>query len=318
MQARRPKALKRGDPVAVLSPAGPLQDEPALTRGLARLRSWGLRPKLMPHARLSTGYLAGDDAKRADDLQQAINDPTIRGIVCVRGGYGCTRILDRIDFKPLAKDPKPIVGYSDVTALLAAAWREVGLIGFHGPMVATSKAYAMGKECTELQRKLLFDHTVAARLPAPNKSQAHVLRTGQARGPLLGGNLSLVQALIGTPWQLETRRALLFLEDVGEDPYRVDRMLTQLLQCGMLQQAAGVILGDFHISKTPLGSLQDEMVDVFADRLGKLKIPVVYGLPFGHLAASWTLPTGAEAELRATDAGAVPELRLLGAAVVAG
>lgn len=320
MEKRFPKALRRGDKVALVSPASPLgKRREDLDRGLARLEGWGFVPELMPNALRALdwpegGELAGTDAQRASDLNAAIRGREYRAIVCIRGGYGTTRLLGRLDFAALARDPKPILGYSDITALLAAAWREAGLVGLHGPMVATSAADATGKENLELQCRLLTETARPAVLPAAG-APAHVLVEGQAEGNLVGGNLSLVAALIGTPWELDTRGAILFLEDIHEAPYRIDRMLTQLMQAGLLGRAAGICLGDFHLDGTPPASESPDVLRVLQDRLQALGVPVAHGFPFGHRPRSWTLPFGVRARFEATDAAAPATLTLLEPAV---
>jgi muramoyltetrapeptide carboxypeptidase len=317
MEVRHPRALRRGDRVAVLAPASPLAAgrEADLERGLERLRSWGLRPVLAEHARRRSGYLAGTDEERVRDLQAALDDPQVRGIFCVRGGYGVTRILDRIDFGALRKDPKPIVGYSDITALLAAAWRAAGLVSFHGAMVANPDSMANGAAMDALQRALLTEAAETPSLPLLDGEAPHVIRPGRAEGRLCGGNLSLVQALLATPHEIDTTGMILFLEDTGEAPYRVDRMLTQLRSGGFLDRCAAVVLGDFHLEDQPLGSLDPEMLRVFRDRLEELRCPVAYGFPIGHRPRAWTLPFGARARLDAGDEGALPRLGLLEPAV---
>jgi muramoyltetrapeptide carboxypeptidase len=317
MEPRLPKALQKGDKIAVVSPASPLAEgrEADLENGMRRLRAQGFEPVLGKAALLRNGYLAGSDEDRAADLQRAFEDRSIRGIFCVRGGYGVTRILDRLDFAPLQKDPKPILGYSDITALLAAAWRETGLVSFHGAMVANPDSMANGPAMDALQLALVTDTDRAPALPVEDGVLPHVIRPGTAQGRLVGGNLTLVQSLLATRHEIDTEGRILFLEDTGESPYRVDRMLTQLRSTGHLQRCAGVILGDFHMEKQPLGSLDPEMVRVFRDRLEDLPCPVAYGFPFGHLPRAWTLPFGGMARLDARDAGAVPRLRLVGPCV---
>ena len=263
------------------------------------------------HVLAADGYLAGDDEARAADLQEAFGDPELRGVFCVRGGYGITRLLDRLDFAPLESDPKPILGYSDATALLAAAWREIGLVGFHGPMVATSESMASGDALDAQQQALLTDTARATALPVPDDDQPHVIVAGRAEGRLVGGNLTLVCALLGTPWEIDTTDTLLFLEDTGEAPYRVDRMLTQLRATGHLKRCAGIVLGDFHLDDQPLCSLDPELLRVLRDRLADLGRPVAFGFPFGHRPRSWTLPFGVRARLDARDERALARLELL-------
>lgn len=308
-----PVALRSGDRVAVVSPAGPVRDKAALEEGLTRLRRWGLKPDVGKHALESFGFLAGQDAARIEDLQTAIKDPKVRAIFCSRGGYGITRILDRLDFSPLEKDPKPIVGFSDVTALLAAVQRAVGLAAFHGSMIAGPDLDAPTEE---LQRALLFEAKPAGALPTDaNGHPPHVMVPGTAEGPLAGGNLSMVCALQGTPYALQPAGALLFLEDTDEAPYRIDRMITQLMQSGFFAAVAGVVLGDFATSAAPQGTEATDLMWVLHDRLGKSKVPVAHGFPFGHRARSWTLPVGVRARLEAPDRAKTPRLVVLDAAV---
>ncbi|MBK8980422.1 MAG: LD-carboxypeptidase [Planctomycetes bacterium] len=314
----RPPRLRRGDRVAVVSPAGPLTERRRtdLDRGLERLRRQGLVPELSRHALGEQGFLSGSDAQRADDLQRAFAEERIRAVFCTRGGYGVTRLLDRLDFAPLRSDPKPIVGYSDVTALLAAAFRRVGLVGLHGPMVATSDSMAMGDAMEELQRRLLSEADRPPPLPRAGLGpKPRVLRPGRAEGRLVGGNLTLVCALIGTPDQIDTNGNLLLLEDVDEAPYRIDRMLTQLRATGALDRCAGVLLGDFHREDSALASVDPDTQAVLEERLGDLRVPVVTGLPFGHRPASWTLPIGGLARVDASSPLDPPRVELLEPAV---
>ena len=314
-----PYQLKRGDRIAVISPAGPVRDREALDRGMKRLTTAGYRPELLPHALESTTaeagqFLAGDDVGRHADLQAAMDRPEYRAIWCTRGGYGCTRILERIDWSKWRKDPKPLIGYSDVTALLAAAWAETSVVGFHGPMVGTSTALATGETLEQHQLALVTEPERARPWPT-TPAFGRVLRAGAATGPLVGGNLSLVCALLGTPWQIKTDGALLFLEDIGEAPYRLDRMLVQLRQAGCLRRIAGLLLGDFHLDKTPWGSVQDGVVAVLRDHCSDLNVPVAYAMPFGHRPQSWTLPFGQRARLDTSKPDRPPRFQLSGPSV---
>ncbi|MEZ6014451.1 MAG: LD-carboxypeptidase [Planctomycetota bacterium] len=314
MERRFPKALQAGDEVAVITPASGVRDEAALARGLERFRALGWVPTLMPYARGRLAWpegcpVAATDAQRLGDLQAAIRDPRYRAIVCARGGYGAARLLPDLDLSPLASDPKPILGYSDITALLAAAYADVGLVSFHGPMLATADGMDAGEGGWRLQAQLLSNTSEALALPAADGARG--VCQGVAEGPLVGGNLALVQSLIGTRWEVDTRGALLFLEDTGEPPYRVDRMLTQLLQTGAVARAAGVVLGDFHVPDTPLASEHPGMVSVLEERLAGLRIPVARGFPIGHLPGAWTVPFGGRARLSVPAIGAPATLELL-------
>lgn len=305
-----PKALRKGDRVAIISPSGPTRDRTNADLGMARLRTWGLEPVVSRHAFDVHGFLAGSDESRLSDLQTAISDPSIRAIWCLRGGYGLTRLLAGIDFRPLTRDPKPIIGYSDITALLIAARETTGLVGFHGPMVGSFTPKSVDSANEALLRKLLFGEPVALYVPNPDEPPPHVMRTGVAEGPLIGGNLALLSAMAGTTWAPRFAGALVFIEDVEEPPYRIDRMLTQLLQATDLRKAKGILLGDFAKSGAPEGTETTDLMWVLKDRLGDLGIPVAYGLPFGHRPRSWTFPVGLPARLEALDAAQVPTLKL--------
>jgi len=313
-----PRALRPGDQVAVIAPASGVRDERALEAGLARWRRFGFEPVLLPHALEREAWpegcpVAAADAARAADLQLALSDPRYRAVIAARGGYGVTRLLPRLSLAGLAADPKPVLGYSDLTALLAALRGRTGIVGFHGPMLATTAALDAGDEGWRLQLALLTETERGVALPTAPSARALV--NGAAEGPLVGGNLSLVQALVGTPDAIDTRGALVFLEDTGEAPYRIDRMLTHLLQAGFFDSASGVILGDFHADHTAPGSEHGPTLAVLRERLGDLSIPVGIGFPIGHLPGSWTLPVGARARLRVGPEGGAAELALLHPAV---
>lgn len=312
----RPPRLARGHRVALVAPAGPLLDRDDLHRAEALCRALDYVPALAPHAAGRHGYLAGTDEHRLADLNQAIADPTIDAIWCIRGGYGVTRILDRVAFQPLRDRPKIIVGYSDITALLLAATRHAGLVTFHGP---TARAPMPAFSRWHFERVLASAEPAGrlGRLPepagvlVPRENRILTIRPGVVEGPLMGGNLSLLQCLVGTPHWPDLDGAILFLEDVGEDLYRVDRMLAHLRAAGVLAGLAGVAVGRFtqlqrHMSDGAFG--YDEVLATYFEPLG---IPVAFGFPVGHIDDQWTLPLGVRARL---DAG-TGELELLEAAV---
>jgi muramoyltetrapeptide carboxypeptidase len=305
-----------GHRIALIAPAGPMLERDDLTRGQELCRALGLEPVLGANAGRRHGYLAGTDDERLADLNEALRDPSIDGVWCLRGGYGVTRILDSVDFSPLEDRPKVVIGYSDVTALLLALHRATGLVAFHAPM-ARAPMPAFTREGFE---RTLFRAAPAARLPriaspstilVPRSPRLLTIRAGVAEGPLLGGNLSLIAALQGTKHLPSFDGAILFLEDIGEDLYRIDRMLAQLRMTGMLSKLAGVILGQFTEMKrgTSEGALGfDEVLETYFAPLG---VPVLSGVPVGHVEEQWTMPIGVRARL---DAGA-GEVDILDAAV---
>jgi muramoyltetrapeptide carboxypeptidase len=315
-QPVRPPRLARGSRIALVAPAGPLLDRDDLQRADALCRALDYVPVMGAHAAGRHGYLAGPDDDRLEDLNGAIADPAIDAIWCIRGGYGVTRILDRVEFGPLRDRPKVLLGYSDITALLLAAVRHAGLVTFHGP---TARAPMPAFSRWHFERVLATAEPAGrlGRLPdpagvlVPRENRILTIRPGLAEGPLLGGNLSLLQCLVGTAHLPELDGAILFLEDVGEDLYRVDRMLAHLRGAGMLARLAGVAVGRFtqlqrHMSDGALGF--DEVLATYFEPLG---VPVAFGFPVGHIDDQWTLPLGVRARL---DAGA-GELELLEPAV---
>ncbi len=288
---RKPPALRPGDRVGLIAPASPLSDG-EIERGVEHVRLLGLEPVLGRFAAASTGYLAGSDLDRAADFNRMARDPAIRGIIALRGGYGTMRILDALDYGAIAADPKVVMGFSDLTAVLNAVARRSAVITFHGPLAARESVF---DETTRayIERVCMSSEPIGT-LRAP---EAHVVHGGSARGRLAGGNLSLVAALTGTPWAPAFHDALLLLEDTDEEPYRIDRMLTQLRLAGALGAAKGVLFGACtHCeAKGPSMSVNQ----VIEDRLGDLERPVLSGLPFGHIHEQWVLPIGLEARLDA-------------------
>lgn len=308
-ELKAPKRLARGSRVTLVAPAGPLLERDDLTRAEELCRALGYEPALAVHAAAHHGYLAGTDAERLADLNAALADPEVDGVWCIRGGYGVSRILADVDYAGFARNPKPVIGYSDITALLMALNLRSGVATFHGPIAR--------KAMTPFTRSH-FERVLGAsvapgrleRLPAPPgvtvpaEHRVVTLAGGVAEGPLIGGNLSLIQCLLGTPFMPALDGALLFLEDVGEETYRIDRMLSHLRLAGALDRLAGVIVGQF----TEMGRRGADGAmgfdRVLATYLEPLHIPVAYGFPIGHVDDQWTLPLGVRARLDA-DAGVV-------------
>lgn len=312
----RPPALGPGCRVALVAPAGPLLDRDDLARGEELCRALGFEPRLAPNANRHYGYLAGTDEQRLGDLNAAIADPGVDAVWCLRGGYGMTRILDQVDFAPLRRRPKAIIGFSDITALLNAAQVEAGLVTYHGPMARApltpfSRAHFSRVLSAASPAGRLDRVAPPADVLVPREGRIVTLVPGTAVGRLVGGNLTLLQCLVGTRYFPALDGALLFLEDVGESLYAVDRMLAHLRAVGALQKVAGVLVGQFTELKcgTDDGALGfDEVLTTY---FAPLKVPVAYGFPIGHVDDQWTVPLGLRARLDAT-AGA---LELLDAAV---
>jgi muramoyltetrapeptide carboxypeptidase len=293
---RRPSRLAAGARVAVVAPSGPVPEE-RIEAGLDVLRGWDLDPVVAPHVRgrhERFGYLAATDAERAADLQGAWCDPSVEAVLCARGGYGAQRMVDLLDWDAMAAaGPKVFVGFSDITALHEAFAVRLGLATLHGPMAAGVDFIKHAGAQEHLRATLFEPETV--RVIASGGS---ALVPGRAHGVTLGGCLTLLTAELGTPHaRASAHGGLLCLEDVGEEPYRLDRALTQLLRAGLLDGVRGVLLGSWE-ECGPYG----EVRAVLEDRLGGLGVPVAEEFGFGHGAGALTIPFGLGAELDA-DAG---------------
>lgn len=291
-QAVRPAALRPGDTVMLVSPSGPTRPE-RVARGIELLTSWGLRPVPAPNAYARRGYLAGDDALRAADLNAAFADPAVRGVICTRGGYGAQRMVDMIDMSAVRRDPKVVAGFSDITALQLALWRGARLASVHGPGAAWLDERTPAASAESLRTALMSPEPVV--IPrVPTEETASVVVPGTATGPLLGGNLCLLVSSVGTPDMPDLTGAILLIEDVAEPPYKVDRMLTHLRRTGLLNGLAGVAVGQFTDCADDWAV---SVAEVLADRLGDLGVPVLGGLPIGHGAGQLTVPVGVPATL---------------------
>ncbi len=302
----RPHALREGDLVGLITPSAYVSDPDRLALAEATVKYFGLRARIGKHVGERTGYLAGSVEERLEDLHAMFRDPEVKAVFAIRGGYGSAQLLDRIDYDLIARNPKIFLGFSDITAMHLAIGKRTGLVTFHGPVVLSGfSAYTQS-----WFRKAMFSNEplgVVTNPPEANQLRpAHTLRTvrpGRARGPLVGGNLTLISTTMGTPFEIETRGRLVFIEDVGEEPYRMDRMLTQLRLAGKFDGVAGVIVGECH-ECTPR-EFQPSFESTFSlgeivDRiLGKLNVPVLAGLTFGHTDDQVTLPEGVMATLDA-------------------
>jgi len=287
--------LRPGDRVAVVAPAGPVVPE-RLDRGLAVLESWGLSVSVGEHTRgvhERFGYLASDDAARADDLMRAWCDPEVQAVFCARGGYGVQRMVDLLDWESIAAaGPKVLVGFSDVTALHQAFAARLGLSTIHGPVVTSLGAG--DDESRAHLHSLLFDPEPGVALtPSP----VETLVGGRAEGVLVGGNIAMLASEVGSRNSLRAAASIAVLEEIGEEAYRLDRLFTQLLRTGWFDEVLGIVLGTF----TDCG-LPASVRDLAVDRLGPLGVPLLWGAPIGHADRNLAFPYGVPAVLDA-DAG---------------
>ena len=306
----KPRGLKPGDTIMFVAPAAPVE-MPAVLEYARSLEKAGYKVVIPKGINRKSGYLAGADDERAAELNAAICDPKVRAIFPLRGGYGLTRILDRLDYAALRRDPKIITGFSDLTALHLAVARQARVVTFHSPM-SLRELWQPKKEftfaATSFRRAVFADqykdevgYTIA--MPSDQPRPIKVVG-GKARGRLLGGNLTLICSTLGTPYAIEPKGAILFMEDVNEAPYRIDRYLSQLRLAGVLDTVAGVVLGNF---TTKEAKDTKEIERVLREYFASAKVPIVMNFPVGHVANNATLPHGALVEL---DGDAV-SLRLL-------
>lgn len=292
-----PAPLHQGSRVALVAPSGPVPGE-RLDAALASVHALGLEPIAYPSVSMKHGYLAGGDVQRARDVQAAFEDESIEGILCIRGGYGAQRLYPLLDFARIAQHPKRFLGYSDVTFFHIALGELCGFQTYHTPMPSTEWYKGLDDYSQLWLEKALFGGPWGE-LPNCEGVERFCVTPGKAQGRLVGGNLSLVASAIGTPYALDARDCLLFLEDVGEEPYRVDGMLNHLVASGMLTGCRGVILGYYTDceAKHPENSLT--LAQVFEELLGPLGIPVLGGVSCGHSEPTLSLPLGAMAEMDA-------------------
>ena len=315
----KPPALREGDTVALITPATNVSDPGDLATATKAIEYLGLKPKLGRNVGKQLGYLGGTIDERLDDLHTAFRDPDIRGVFCIRGGYGSAQLLDRIDYELIRANPKVFLGFSDITALHLAIHKQTGLVTFHGPVILSHGNAAHFTDYTlGFYRRAMFGKEPIGPLANPAAANAladthpvRVLRSGSAHGRLIGGNLTLVCSLMGTPWEVDTRDRIFFTEDVEEPPYRIDRKLTQLRLAGKLASCAGIVFGECadcgpgdympsFTSTLSLGQVLDQIV-------GGAGVPSFTGLLIGHTNDQLTLPLGVMATLDADKGQLVVE-----------
>jgi muramoyltetrapeptide carboxypeptidase len=293
-EMNKPNALQKGDTVMIVAPAGPVHAEKVWNMK-NRLEQMGLNVWLGRNIFEQRGFLAGNDTARLEDLQEAISNPYVKAIFCSRGGYGSARLFPYLDLSPLRNHPKIFWGYSDVTFLHIALQQEAGLVTFHGPMM---------EECGSMDvHPLTFSSLQQLFAPAPILLQAderdlYPSFSHSVRALLTGGNLTVLVTTLGTPYEIDTRGKILLLEDIGEDPYRLDRMINQLRLAGKFEDCAGVVLADFQDceAKTDKPSLQ--LREIVYDHIVPYGIPILSGFPIGHCSPNQGIPLGGYAVMQ--------------------
>jgi len=302
----KPKALKKGDTIGLITPGSFIDDE-SLQKAIDNVKSLGFNVKLSKNIRKKRGYTAGTKQERIDDLHTMFADESIDGIWAARGGYGCSGLLPLIDFDLIKKNPKVFIGYSDITVLHLSIFKKTGLVTFHGPVASST--------FTDYAKKYFLDMITSSAIPPkvyPSKKndeigkgslffKSKVYNKGEAEGRLIGGNLSLVSAMLGTEWEIDFKDKLLFLEDIGEAPYKVDRMLIQLDQCENFNESKGILFGVFEDCKKPKTEPSLELNEMFADNMKDVNVPVSYGFSFGHIKDQFTMPYGIKARMNAEE-----------------
>ncbi|MBI5571926.1 MAG: LD-carboxypeptidase [Desulfomonile tiedjei] len=293
-----PQPLKRGDIVGVVAASGPVLPD-ALEKGLRFLNRFGFRIRLGRHLHERNDYLAGTDRQRADDLNSMLSNPDVRGILFARGGYGVMRLIEDVRTEEIRQDPKILVGMSDLTALALSLYGRCRLMTWTGPMLAAQVGEGLDLLSEEWFSRALTEPVYERNL-IPDNHPIRVLRPGGASGPLMGGCLSLITALLGTAHVPDLAGAVLLLEDVHEPLYRVDRMLTQLKLAGILDSVAGFVLGHFVDNESADRRLDVE--NILLGLIGDRSVPVVSAYPHGHDLPNLTLPHGAHVRLNADQA----------------
>lgn len=299
--------IKEGSRIGLITPAGIITEE-RLEKTKANLDGLGLQYHHTDNVLLKDGYMAGPDTIRLNEFHDMYLDNTIDAIWCIRGGYGTTRIVDYLDFDLIKNNKKPLIGYSDITALLNTIHQKTGSPCFHGPVASsTMTSYTSTHLAPIFGLSDSYEISLADENIAKGKEEEvfkyTTVNSGKAKGGLVGGNLSLLVSLLGTDHEVKTKNKIVFIEDIGEAPYRIDRMLTQLISAGFFKKVRGIVLGIFAGCERKDDNTQ-KLQHVIHERLKRLQVPACYGFSFGHIDNQCTFPIGAEAEFDA-DKGTV-------------
>ena len=302
----KPKPLEIGDKVAIIAPSS-ATDLKSVENGEKKIKALGLTPVMFPTCYTNYGHLSASDEERAKDANDAFRDETIKGIICLRGGYGATRILDLLDYEMIASNPKVFVGFSDITALHTAFNKICNMVTFHGPMAATKFAEIKNDKvkfehysCESLVKNIFTNDPIGL-YSNPNNEELKSLCTGKAQGILTGGNLTLLTATLGSKYEIDTKDKILFIEEIGEPVYKLDRMLTTLALAGKFHDCAGIILGTFvkceREKKAYEGGLDLTLEEVVENTLIKYNKPIIYNFKAGHNFPQPTMALGTKVHI---------------------
>ena len=300
MKLQKPESLRNGDTIGIISPASSPDDLSRINKGVNYFERLGYQVEVGKNVGKYEGYLAGTDEERIEDLHDMFSNKNIRAIICVRGGYGSPRLLGKIDYQLIKKNPKIFVGYSDITALQLAFFTKANLVTFAGPMVAVDFHSEINRYTEEIFWRTITSTKKIEKIILPEGESLLPMKKGRAEGEIIGGNLSLILSLLGSPYIPKFKDKILFLEDIDEAPYKVDRMLNQLTIAGMLKKISGVLLGEFTDCVEKDAEKKTLTLDeVFEKYLGELRIPVIKNFPHGHRKANHTIPFGIKTKVNA-------------------
>lgn len=302
----KPKMLHPGDTIGVISPASPSYRKSEVTRGLETLKKWGYKVRLSKNLNKRKGFVAGTDEERAEDFNDMFRRKDVDAVFVTQGGYGSARMLKYLDFEIIRENPKIFIGFSDITSLHLAILKKTGLITFHGPGVSRYNPEDLSEYTKKYLFKALAHPEPMEAIPlADDKKYVDTIYPGKAEGILTGGNLTLVCATLGTPYEIDTEGKILFLEELETEPWIMDHMLTHLANAGKLQAATGIVVGECLNCKprqhNPGYYVDLSTEDILHEHLKPLKIPTIYGLPIGHTRDMATLPMGVKARLNADN-----------------
>ncbi|TYS67780.1 LD-carboxypeptidase [Sutcliffiella horikoshii] len=306
MEKIKPKRLQKGDTIGIVAPASPHYNRSDIIRGIETLEEWGFRVVVGENVHNKHEYLAGTDEERAHDFNEMFRNDQVDAVFVTQGGYGSARMLRYIDFELVRNNPKIFIGYSDITSIHLAIQKYTGLVSFHGPGMAGFNS----EDLTDYRKEFLFKalmetEPIGEIRKANEKKWINQINKGEAEGELVGGNLTLVCASLGTPYEIDTKGKILFLEEVWSEPWNIDHMFTHLLHAGKLQEAAGIVIGECTLCEPkkmdPGFHVTFSLEDILYDFIEPLGIPAIHGLPIGHTEDLATLPMGVNAYLDATN-----------------
>ena len=301
MRFVRPSKLSKRDLIGLISPASSVEEQSILEKGIRYFEKQGYRVELGKNVGKYHGYLAGNDDERLDDLHNMFKNKNVKAIFCIRGGYGASRLLDKVNYKLIKANPKILVGFSEITSLQSAILEKTGLITFAGPMLYPDFFEDVSSFTEEFFWRILTSNKKIGRLDFPENEKLPGMTKGNASGKIVGGNLSVLHSLIGTPYFPNLKDKILLLEDIKELPYRIDRMLNHFRLINAFKNLRGIILGRFVdcFEHDPMKKTLT-LGEVMEDYLGKMKIPIIYAFPHGHISDKITVPIGLNIKMNAT------------------